>query len=203
MKNKELKRRIIDISYRHKLSHLGSCLTAVDIISDIYDAMNSDDLFILSSGHAGLALYVVLEKRLGINAEMLLEKHGIHPGRDVANHIFCSTGSLGHGIGIAVGAALANNKRSVWCLISDGEYAEGSVHEALNFLKNNPKFNIPISIYVNDNGYSAYKETHIDYKQNVTICRTKSDQFPFLKGLDAHYYVMNEEDYNFAMEVLV
>src|SRR2546427_251920 len=62
MTNKDLKKRIIEISYKNKLSHIGSCLTAVDIIDEIYAIKKPNEKFILSSGHAGLALYCVIEK---------------------------------------------------------------------------------------------------------------------------------------------
>ena len=48
-------------------------------------------------------------------------KHGTHPHRDLEDKIYCSTGSLGMGIGIAVGMALADRSKNVYCLISDGE----------------------------------------------------------------------------------
>jgi transketolase N-terminal domain/subunit len=63
----ELEKRILEISYKNKLSHLSSNLTAVNIIDEIYCIKGNTNPFILSSGHAGLALYVVLEKYYGIN----------------------------------------------------------------------------------------------------------------------------------------
>jgi len=69
IKNKDLKKRITNISYKKGLSHLGSVLTAVDIIKEIYDTKKEEDIFILSAGHAGLALYVVLEEKYGFDAE--------------------------------------------------------------------------------------------------------------------------------------
>src|SRR4051812_33407854 len=116
MKNKDLKKRIIEISYKHKLSHLGSCLTAVDIIDEIFQVKKPNEKFVLSSGHAGLALYVVLEKYekkdfdgnlIPLDAEEIFEHHGTHPDRCKACHLDCSTGSLGQGLPIAVGMALA------------------------------------------------------------------------------------------------
>ena len=62
----KLERRIIDISYKRKLSHISSCLNAVGIIDKIYGVMKSKDKFVLSQGHSFLALAVVLEKRFGI-----------------------------------------------------------------------------------------------------------------------------------------
>ena len=58
----ELERRIIDISYQERIGHLSSNLNAVNIIDEIYQTKNDQDVFILSSGHAALAWYVVLEK---------------------------------------------------------------------------------------------------------------------------------------------
>ena len=151
----KLSKRILEISIKHNLSHLGSCFTALPIIYEIYSKKKLEDKFILSSGHAGLALYVVLEHFYKVNAEHLLEKHGIHPERDLENFIDVSTGSLGLGITIASGIALSNPKIDVYCLISDGESAEGSIWEALRFLDENEIKNI--KLYANINGWAAYK----------------------------------------------
>ena len=83
----KLKRRILDLSHKYKLSHIGSCLTAVDLIDGIYKVKKPDEPFILSQGHAGLALYVVLEKYEKRNPEKLILKHGTHPNRDIKNGI--------------------------------------------------------------------------------------------------------------------
>ena len=132
-----LKKRILDIAYKNKLSHLGSYLSSVDIIDEIYNKKSLEDIFILSSGHAALAMYVVIEKYTGIDAEKLFKKHGGHPHRDESNGIFCSTGSLGMGLTVAVGRALANPSKKIYVLISDGECAEGSIWESLRFIKEN------------------------------------------------------------------
>ena len=196
-----LKKRILEIAYKHKLSHLGSYLSAVGIIDEIYKSKNKEDIFILSSGHAALALYVALEKYEGKNAEELFLKHGGHPHRDEDNGIYCSTGSLGLGITVAVGRALANKNRKVHVLISDGESAEGSVWEALRFIQENNLTNI--EVYVNVNGYAAYDKVDTKYLVDrleaflprINIRYTSVNQYPFLKGLNAHYHVMSEEDY--------
>jgi transketolase N-terminal domain/subunit len=93
----KLNERILEISIKHKLSHLGSCFTALPIIYEIFLEKQATDKFVLSSGHAGLALYVVLEHFYGVAAEHLLETYGIHPERDLENFIDVSTGSLGLG----------------------------------------------------------------------------------------------------------
>ena len=197
----DLKQRILEIAYKHKLSHLGSYLSAVNIIDEIYESKNPNDIFILSSGHAALALYVILEKYEGKDAEELFLKHGGHPHRDEDNGIYCSTGSLGLGITVAVGRALANKNRKVHVLISDGESAEGSVWESLRFIQENNLTNI--EVFVNVNGYAAYDKVDTKYLVNrleaflprINIRYTSVNQYPFLRGLNAHYHIMSEEDY--------
>jgi transketolase len=196
-----LKKRILEIAYKHKLSHLGSYLSSIDIIEEIYKKKDKNDIFILSSGHAALALYVAIEKYEGKNAEELFIKHGGHPHRNESDGIYCSTGSLGLGITVAVGRALANKKRKVHVLISDGESAEGSVWEALRFIKENNLSNI--EVYVNVNGYAAYDKVDVKYLVDrlesflprINIRYTSVNQYPFLRGLNAHYHVMSEKDY--------
>jgi transketolase len=197
----DLKKRILEIAYKNKLSHLGSYLSSLEIIEEIYKKKNSEDIFILSSGHAALALYVVLEAYEGRNAEKLFKKHGGHPHRDEENGLYCSTGSLGLGITVAVGRALANPKRKVYVLISDGEAAEGSIWEALRFIHDQNIKNI--EVYVNINGYAAYDKVDSEYLSNrlltflpsINLRYTSVNQYPFLKGINAHYHVMSEENY--------
>lgn len=196
-----IKKRILEIAHKHKLSHLGSHFSSVDIIDEIYALMDANDIFILSSGHAALALYVILEKYKGLDAETLFLKHGGHPHRDEKDFIHCSTGSLGLGITIAVGRALANPNRKVYVLLSDGECAEGSVWEALKSIVEHDIKNI--EVHVNINGYAAYKTVNIDYLSsrlkaflpNIKLHYTSVEQFSFLRGLNAHYHVMSDENY--------
>ena len=142
------------------------------------------------------------------NAEKLYEDYGVHPYRDVKRGIHASTGSLGCGITIAVGMALGNPFVDVHCIISDGECAEGTVWESLNFaFKNNLK---NLKIYVNANGYSAYDTVNIDNLTNrihsfcpwANIWKTKCPDVDFLKNLKGHYHVMNENDYKNLINAL-
>jgi transketolase len=221
--NKNLKRKIIELSYQNKLSHIGSCLTSVDIIADIYKAKDPKDIFVLSAGHAALAWYVVLEeveKKLDL-AQKLLDTCGTHPDRlkakPLTSEISTSTGSLGHGVGIAVGMAMANRSRNVFCMATDGECAEGSVIEALNIARIARLTNF--YLYINANGYSAYREVdipvgwgHSEFLQpkatsvfagfNINIVRTDCSYIPFLAGLPGHYKVMSADEYKIASEIL-
>jgi len=203
-----LKKRIAVIAYKNKLGHLGSYFSSVDIIDEIYSEMDRDDIFILSSGHAALALYVCLEKYKGQDAEALFLKHGGHPHRDEKRGIYCSTGSLGLGLTIALGRAVANKNRRVHVLISDGECAEGSIWEALKTIVEQKIDNI--EVHVNVNGYAAYMKIDKSYLEqrlkaflpSIKIHHTNVEQYSFLKGLNAHYHVMNEENYNEVLKEL-
>lgn len=205
MNNKDLKRRIIEISWKHKLSHLGSCLSAVDIINEIYSIKKPDEKFILSSGHAGLALYCVIEKYEGLDAEKIFEHHGVHPDRCADCHLYYSTGSLGQGLPAAVGIALADRKKNVWCLISDGECSEGSIWEALRIKEEQGLTNL--IVYVNINGWGAYKEiSRIGLQRRFTMFTgdpffleerlTYMNDYPeWLQRQQAHYLTLNEDQY--------
>jgi transketolase len=194
----KLNKRILEISIKHKLSHLGSCFTTLPIIYEIYSKKRSEDKFVLSNGHAGLALYVVLEHFYNVDAEHLLETYGIHPERDIENFIDVSTGSLGLGITIATGMALANSNIKVYCIISDGESAEGSVWEALRFIDENQIKNI--EIHANINGWAAYKPVDSDklsqrlklFLPEIKIHNTDLNEvIQFETPLSAHYLTAN------------
>ena len=196
-----IQRRILDITYQEKLSHLSSCLSAWPIIHEIYETKKENEVFILSNGHAGLALYCELENRYGIDPVMLLHKHGIHPGKDLENKIYCSTGSLGCGLPIAVGHALADKTKDVYCLISDGECAEGSIWESLAFIHKIQMINL--KVYVNINGMAAYESIDVLYLRDrlkaflpeIEIRLVDPLVLPFAEGLKTHYYVMKPKDY--------
>ena len=211
MKDINLHKRLLKLLYDHNEEHVGSCFSCVDIIDNIFSKKAEDDIFILSNGHAAYALYSVLEKYYDhVDADDLVSKHGGHPNRDEDNHIYASTGSLGMGIMIAVGRALARPDRVVHVMISDGESTEGSVWEALRYIEEMQVNNI--EVYINANGYACYDEMNIDYLERrckaflprVNFHRTTEATFPFpfLKGLDAHYMKINQDQYTEAMEIL-
>ena len=198
---KKLYRRLLDICYHNKLHHLGSYFSCLHILDEIHGQMNKDDIFILSNGHAVVALYVILEKYEGRNAEDLFHKHGVHPHRDVSSGIHCSTGSLGMGLTVATGYALANRDRKVYCLISDGECGEGSIWESLRFIYEAKLDNL--EVYVNVNGMIAYDFIDKEYIINrlraflprINIRETEPPKWPWAEGILTHYYVLKPEDY--------
>lgn len=198
----KLERRIVDVTYQERLSHLSSTLSAAPILEEIYNKRADDEVVVLSNGHAGLALYCLLEQRYGnIDAVELLHKHGIHPGKDLDNHLYCSTGSLGSGLPIAVGHAIATPNKRVYCMISDGECAEGSIWEALRFIHERPLDNL--EVYANINGLGAYDPINVDYLvrrlqsflPRINIRISKPYKWSFAQDLLTHYYVLKPEDY--------
>lgn len=197
----ELERRIIDISYRERIGHLSSNLNAVNIIDEIYQIKQPQDVFILSSGHAALAWYVVLEKYQAQDACKLFHDLGVHPHRRPGTEITVSTGSLGMGLTVAVGYALADPDRQVYCLVSDGECGEGSIWEALRFIHERQIQNL--HVYVNVNGMIAYDMIDRDYLcarlraflPGINIRLTDPPSWPWAQGVLTHYYVLKPEDY--------
>ena len=206
---KKLYRRLLDICYENKLHHLGSYFSCLHIIDEIYTNKNEDDIFILSNGHAVVALYVVLEKYYGLDAQKLLDKYGEHPKRNELDRIHCSTGSLGMGICVAVGRAVGNPNRHVHVMISDGESNEGSVWEALRYINDSGLKNI--TVHVNANGWAAYDPVNITLLEqrmkvfcpnNLKFHRTTVNYFGLDDSLHAHYTNFTEEQYKEAIASL-
>jgi len=208
MVTKNDKLRLLQLLYEHTEGHIGSCFGGLEIIDGIYNDMSANDIFILSSGHLGFALYTIIEKYKKIDAQLLVNLCGVHPVRAEKYGIYCSTGSLGAGITIAVGRAIANKNQVVHVLISDGETAEGSVWESLRYIHDKNINNI--KVYCNINGYTAYESIDMDYLEmrlksflpTINICRTKVNYFPFLHGINAHYHIMSEIDYTLATNIV-
>lgn len=210
-----IKRRILELSKQHGIGHLSSNLTTADVLESIYEdgRWKMEDgkeppFIVLSSGHAGIALYCALEQYHSrfngdnhFSAASLLAKHGTQPHLDPQRGIHCTTGSLGQGLTVAVGYALAERSRIIHCIISDGECAEGCVWEALAFARLHHLENL--RVHVNINGYSALAAVDVDYLVArlkaflpwIQLHFTDGNQLPFLHGLHAHYKVMTEAEY--------
>jgi transketolase len=145
-----IRRLILTSARRADVGHIGSALSVADIITALYAQILTHnepdsperDRFILSKGHAAVAVYAALHLRGWITEDELASycgdgtTLGVHPERVVPGVDF-STGSLGHGLSFGVGAALAArldaSPRRVFVLLSDAECNEGSVWEAVMF----------------------------------------------------------------------
>lgn len=154
--SKKIRRKILRMVFNSQSSHIGSCLSAIDILAVLYFKVLSidprkprarnRDRFILSKGHACAALYATLALR-GFFSEKILDEYckdgGRLPGhstRHCVPGVEVSTGSLGHGLSMAVGMALAAKYDKldyrVFALLGDGECNEGAVWEAIMFAGN-------------------------------------------------------------------
>jgi len=145
---KRYRRRILDLSQNVSALHIGGAFSCAELVDAIYNELmrkpvagdRSRDTFLLSKGHGCMIQYVILED-LGIMPKGELEKYctpegrlGVHP--DYGNPgIVASTGSLGHGLSMVVGMALAERGRRtdgiIYTVLSDGELQEGSTWEAV------------------------------------------------------------------------
>jgi len=133
--------------------HAASATSTLDVIWVLYDRIlridprriddPDRDRFLLSKGHGPMAYYAVLAAKGFIDIAALRtfglyeSPLGHHPDRNLVPGIEISSGSLGHGLGIAVGMALGLRARHsparVFCLVGDAELEEGSNHEAIAF----------------------------------------------------------------------
>jgi len=150
---RDLRYQIVQLSHNAGTPHLGSALSCIDILVAAYwralriDPSQADDFardrFILSKGHAASALYTALSAR-DFFPESWLDNFGKHgsrlaeqPAPHCAPGVELATGSLGHGlpvgIGMAMAARLAKKDYRVFVVMSDGECNEGSVWEAAMF----------------------------------------------------------------------
>ena len=135
---KNLIKRICQISHLSKEGHIGSSLSILDILYVLYEKFITFDTLdrnrvILSKGHASLGLYAIME-HFGLLENNSLETFGQfnsvlggHPSNAFKN-IEASTGSLGHGLPISIGIALAykikNYQKQIFVIVGDGEMNE-------------------------------------------------------------------------------
>ena len=142
------RRRILEISQNVSALHIGGAFSCTEIVDAVYNEFmrrdgnggESPDTFLMSKGHGCMIQYVILEQ-LGVMPTADIEAYctpkgrlGVHP--DYGNPgIEASTGSLGHGLTMSVGMALAEREHGtggmVYTVLSDGEVQEGSTWEAV------------------------------------------------------------------------
>jgi transketolase len=144
--------RILDISQQVTALHVAPAFSCVEITDAIYSSlMRRDDIggyhdvFLMSKGHGCMIQYVILEQQ-GVLSRQDLDNYckpdgrlGAHPDYETPG-IAASTGSLGHGLGMATGQAYAEKLKGsdvhIYCVLSDGEFQEGSTWEAMMMAAN-------------------------------------------------------------------
>lgn len=172
-----IRRSVIDQSYRANVGHIGSALSISDLVAAVIggparlDRGADRDRVVLSKGHAALALYAALHLggRLDDGAidtycadGTLL---GVHPEHGLEGVDFC-TGSLGQGLSLGAGAALAGKRRGsdrhVYVIMSDAELNEGSTWEAVMFAAQHKLDNLTLLIDLNGQQALGYTRDIID-----------------------------------------
>jgi transketolase len=170
-----IRRIILEQSKRAQVGHIGSALSVVEIVVALYrDVLRvsdtrdpSRDRFILSKGHAALALYAALYARGWITEEDLNSYCtdgtllGVHP-EHALNGVDFSVGSLGQGLSFGAGSALAarlqDSSRRVFVLVSDAECNEGALWEAVMFAAHHKLSNLTAIVDLNGQQAFGYTE---------------------------------------------
>jgi transketolase len=173
----DLRRTILEQAFRAGVGHIGSALSVVEILVALFRVLRGEpgepgrDRFVLSKGHAALALYAALHLSGRLSREEL-ETYcgdgtllGTHPEHALPGVDF-STGSLGHGLSIGAGAALAarldGSPRRAFVLVSDAECNEGSLWEAVMFAAHHRLTNLVAIVDVNGQQALGYTRDVLD-----------------------------------------
>jgi transketolase len=171
------RRRILEISQQVSALHAAPAFSCTEIVDALYNAImrrSSDeryeDIFLMSKGHGCMIQYVILEEQ-GVLSRRDLDNYckptgrlGAHPDYGTPG-IAASTGSLGHGLGIGVGQAYAEKLKGsdirIFCVLSDGEFQEGSTWEAMMTAANLGLSNLIVLMDNNDfSGLERMSEGH-------------------------------------------
>lgn len=174
-----MRRIVIERAKAAGVGHIGSALSIVDLLAVLYGralqiATVDDpdrDRLVLSKGHAALTLYGALHATGRLDAEELASyctdggSLGVHPETHIPGIDF-STGSLGHGLSLGVGAALAarlhGSQRRVYVLLSDAELNEGSTWEAAMFAAHHKLTNLVAVVDLNGQQALGYTKDVLD-----------------------------------------
>ncbi len=197
---KRARLRLLKMHFEAGVGHIGGNLSALDVILYLHHhIISNSDRFILSKGHAVGAFYITLWSIGKISEGQLLTFHkertklAGHPVASWIEEIPFATGSLGHGLGLACGVALGNKLKNrnerIFCLMSDGEWQEGSNFEALIFLSHQQLKNV--TVIVDCNGLQGFGSTQEIASLNVKRLRDIFANFDFeIEVINGH----EEED---------
>lgn len=165
--------------------HIGGDLSAADIFTVLFQyGMNVDptdianperDRFVLSKGHAAVCMYIAMAIRGFFSYDGIVDTYGqldsaygMHPCKVQLPGVEASTGSLGHGLPIAVGMALSARGRGedhrVFCLLGDGETGEGSVWEAVMAARSNKLGNLVAFVDRNRQLMTSFAEERVMFE---------------------------------------
>ena len=164
------RKRLLQMHFESGVGHIGGNLSSLDAMLIVFhECLRDQDKFVLSKGHSAGALYVTLWSVGRLKDTDLKQFHkdntllAGHPPAHGIDDILFATGSLGHGLSLAAGTALALKFQSsdarVFCLTSDGEWQEGSTWEALIFACHRRLVNLTVLIDHNNlQGFGSTSE---------------------------------------------
>jgi transketolase len=161
------KARLLRMHYEAGVGHIGGNLSALDMILYLHHrGMKPEDVFLLSKGHAAGALYAALWSLGKLTDADLSRFHqegtslSGHPAPGWRPEIPFATGSLGHGLSLACGLALGRKFKGeggrIYCLLSDGEWNEGSTWEGLIFAA---QHGLAVTALIDLNGLQGFGST--------------------------------------------
>lgn len=151
-KAKQIRRDILNASFEAKACHIGSALSCVDIMVDLfYNRLKDGDIFIFSKASGVATYYAILADKGYFPKEKLAEY--LHnyplPSKEVEGVLF-SCGSLGNGLPVATGLALADRNEQVYVLLGDAEVQEGTFWESILFKQHHKLDNLHIIVDKNN-----------------------------------------------------
>jgi len=168
-----LKREIVKASWMAKEGHIASAFSVIDIIYCLYNNLDNFK-FILSKGHASLALYAVLADRGFFDVSEMFKfcqidsMLGGHPDATKIPGVLASTGSLGHGmpmaVGMAMGLKILKNTHRVCVLVGDGESNEGTIWESCLIAATHKLDNLSVIVDYNHSNDRAISLDNIEEK---------------------------------------
>jgi transketolase len=194
--SKIMRQKLLWMHFETNIGHIGGNLSSIDIMLLLWhEFIGKYDQFFLSKGHSAGALYIALWSKNILSDNSLKTFHGDdtllpgHPPPNIYKEIPFATGSLGHGLSLAAGSALAKKLKGtneqIYCLTSDGEWQEGSTWEALIFLAHHKLKNL--TIFIDQNSLQGFG--------NVDDISSMDNLEAKLKGFDIKIITCNGHDF--------
>jgi transketolase len=182
---KKLRQDTFNAFIEHGEAHLGGSFSIIEMLIALYEiVLKDEDKFILSKAHASFPLCLLLKKR-GLNPRLTT-----HLELDPKNGIHCTTGSLGHGLPIATGMALARKRQNIpgniYVLISDGECQEGTTWESLLIAAKHNLDNL--IVFVDYNKIQALSTIEDALPLDNLAAKFKAFNWSCTEVLDGHFF---------------
>ena len=194
-KCRQIRKDILNASFEAKACHLGSSLSCVEILVDLfYDTLKEKDVFVFSKASGAATYYAILADKGFFPKEKLAQYLHDYPeaSKEVPG-VTHSVGSIGHGLAVATGLALADRTKRVFVLLSDGELQEGVTYESALVARQHNLTNLYVIVDDNslqacgavkdildlETAYEFYQKTFPNFKRVKTV---KGQGVDFMEG---------------------